>query len=71
MMVYSHRFQGLIQQLVVELELDVILSDENSPVSLRENEVTLNQVADMLNVSMKKVATDNGRVLFKFQKVAR
>jgi hypothetical protein len=70
-MVYSHRFQGMIQQLVVELGLDVILSDENSPISLRENEVTLNQVADMLGVSLKKVATDNGRVLFKFEKVAR
>jgi hypothetical protein len=61
----------MIQQLVVELGLDVILSDENAHISLRENEVTLNQVADMLGVTLKKVATDNGRVLFKFEKGAR
>jgi len=68
MIVYSHRFSGILQQVVVELGLDMILSDENSPVSLADNEAMLTDVANSLGVDMKKVAAANGSVLFKFQR---
>lgn len=68
MIVYSHRFSGILQQMVVELGLDMILSDENSPVSLADNEAMLNDVANGLGVDMKKVSAANGNVLFKFQR---
>ena len=68
MIVYSHRFSGIIQQMVVELGLDMILSDESSPVSLIDNESMLNDVANGLGVDMKKVVAANGCVLFKFQR---
>ncbi len=68
MIVYSHRFSGILQQVVVELGLDMILSDENSPVSLADNEAMLTDVANGLGVEMKKVAAANGSVLFKFQR---
>ena len=68
MIVYSHRFSGILQQVVVELGLDMILSDDNSPVSLLDNEAMLTDVANGLGVDLKKVAAANGSVLFKFQR---
>jgi len=68
MILYSHRLQSVLQQLVVELGLDLILSDDNSPVSLVDNEQMLNEVALALNVDVKKLAANNGSVLFRFQR---
>ncbi|MDX8346854.1 hypothetical protein SLH49_02540 [Cognatiyoonia sp. IB215446] len=68
MIVYSHRFSGIIQQMVVDLGLDMILSDQTSPVSLIDNETMLNDVANGLGVDMKKVVAADGSVLFKFQR---
>lgn len=68
MIVYSHRFSGILQQVVVELGLDMILSDETSPVSLLDNEAMLTDVANGLGVDLKKIAAANGSVLFKFQR---
>ncbi|NNE89050.1 MAG: hypothetical protein HKN27_13325 [Silicimonas sp.] len=68
MIVYSHRFSGVLQQLVVELGLDMILADSDSPVSLTDNEVMLTDVANGLGVDVKKVAASDGSVLFKFQR---
>lgn len=68
MIVYSHRFSSVLQQVVVELGLDLVLSDENSPVSLVDNEKMLNETAALLNVDVKKLAAKNGVVLFKFQR---
>lgn len=68
MIVYSHRFSGVLQQLVVELGLDMILTDENSPVSLADNEAMLSEVSAGMGVEMKKIAAANGSVLFKFQR---
>lgn len=70
MIVYSHRMSGVLQQMVVELGLDVILSDDNSSVSLSDNEAMLAEVADGLNIDVKKLAANNGSVLFKFQRRA-
>ena len=68
MILYSHRFSGIIQQMVVELGLDMILSDESSPVSLAANEAMLTEVAHSMGVDIKKVVASNGSVLFKFQR---
>lgn len=68
MIVYSHRMHGVLQQMVVELGLDVILSDDNSAVSLVDNEAMLSEVATGLNIDVKKLAANNGSVLFKFQR---
>ena len=70
MIVYSHRFSGVVQQMVVELGLEMVLSDNSSPVSLADNEATLKDVADGLGVDFKKIAAANGSVLFKFQRRA-
>ncbi|WP_299081351.1 hypothetical protein [uncultured Ruegeria sp.] len=68
MILYSHRLQGVLQQMVVELGLDLILSDDNSPVSLIDNEQMLTEVAAGVNVEVKKLAANNGAVLFRFQR---
>ncbi|MEO1678363.1 MAG: hypothetical protein AAFU80_09415 [Pseudomonadota bacterium] len=68
MIVYQHRFQGVLQQMVNELGLDVILADENSPVSLSDNEAMFTEVAQGLNIEVKKMAAKNGSILYKFQK---
>ncbi|MES0863678.1 hypothetical protein ABLN87_15105 [Ruegeria sp. SCPT10] len=70
MILYSHRLQGVLQQMVVELGLDLILSDDNSPVSLVDNEQTLTEVAAGMNIDVKKLAANNGSVLFRFQRKA-
>ncbi|WP_298935793.1 hypothetical protein [uncultured Ruegeria sp.] len=68
MILYSHRLQGVLQQMVVELGLDLILSDDNSAVSLIDNEQMLTEVAAGVNVEVKKLAANNGAVLFRFQR---
>lgn len=70
MIVYSHRFSGVLQQLVIELGLDLILSDGASPVSLKDNERMLTDVANGLGIDCKKLAAADGSVLFKFQRRA-
>ncbi|MFP7675469.1 hypothetical protein ACG74X_19135 [Marivita sp. S0852] len=70
MIVYSHRFSGVLQQMVLELGLDMVLSDDTSPVSLADNEAMLADVANGLGIELKKVAAANGSVLFKFQRRA-
>lgn len=70
MIVYQHRFQGVLQQMVNELGLDVILADENSHVSLSDNEAMFTEVAMGLGIEVKKMAAKNGSILYKFQKRA-
>ena len=48
MIVYSHRIHGVLQQMVNELGLDLILADENSPVSLADNESMFRPFAPVL-----------------------
>lgn len=68
MIIYSHRIHGVLQQMVVELGLDLILSDEHASVSLSSNEAVLVDVARGLNIEMKKMAASNGNILYKFQR---
>ncbi len=70
MIVYSHRIHGVLQQMVNELGLDLILADEHSPVSLADNEKMLTEVAQGLNIEVKKLAASNGSILYKFQRRA-
>lgn len=70
MIIYSHRIQGVLQQMVNELGLDLILADEHSKVSLADNEAVLSDVASALNIEMKKLAASNGSILYKFQRRA-
>ncbi len=58
MIVYSHRFQGVLQQVVIELGLVLTLSDTNSPVSLPENEQMLTDLAAMMSIELKKEVID-------------
>ncbi|MEM0934400.1 MAG: hypothetical protein AAF646_15050 [Pseudomonadota bacterium] len=68
MIVYSHRFAGVLQQLVIELGLDLVLSDGSSPVNLADNELMINDVANSLGIEVKKLAAADGSILFKFQR---
>ena len=70
MVLYSHRLNSILQQVVVELGLDLVLSDENSPLSLQDNEPMRKETAMMLNVDVKKLSAKNGSILFKFQRRA-
>ncbi|MEM7710552.1 MAG: hypothetical protein AAF264_07355 [Pseudomonadota bacterium] len=54
MIVYSHRFQGVLQHMVVELGLDLTLSDDNSPISLGENEQMLTDLAATMDIEFRK-----------------
>jgi hypothetical protein len=68
MILYSHRLHGVLQQMVGELGLDVIMADENSPVSLSDHESMLNDVAAGLNIEMKKLSGTNGSILYRFRR---
>jgi hypothetical protein len=68
MILYSHRISSVLQQLVIELNLDLILSDKASPVDLKDNETMLKEVANGLGIDVKKLAASDGSVLFKFQR---
>ncbi len=68
MIVYSHRLQAILQQLVLDLGLDLVLSDDNSQVSLVDNEQMLRDVAGGLNIELKKLSGNNGSILFRFQR---
>jgi hypothetical protein len=70
MILYSHRFSSVLQQLVIELGLDLILSDKTSPVNLKDNEMMLTEVANGLGIDVKKLAAADGSLLFKFQRRA-
>ncbi|MBM7069850.1 hypothetical protein [Actibacterium sp. 188UL27-1] len=54
MIVYSHRFQGVLQQVVLDLGLGLTLSDSNSPVSLKDNEIMFSDLANSMNIEMTK-----------------
>jgi len=68
MIVYSHRFSGVLQQMVVDLGLEMTLADDTSPVSLVENETMLSEVAAAAGVTMTRVPGSNGSIQFKFQR---
>ncbi len=57
MIVYSHRFQGILQQVVLDLGLELTLLDESSPVSLADNEQMLTDLAAMMNIDLHKRAS--------------
>ncbi|SFI52886.1 hypothetical protein [Jannaschia pohangensis] len=69
MIVYSHRFQGVLQQVVIELGLTLTLSDANSPVSLADNEQMLTDLSAMMNINLSKGVVD-GVQHFRFAKKA-
>ena len=54
MIVYSHRFQGVLQQVVLDLGLALTLSDSESPVSLKDNEIMFADLAKSMNIQMTK-----------------
>ena len=64
--VYSHRMQGILQQVVVELGLTLTLSDSGSDVSLSENDVMLTDLANMMSLELKK-SSANGFNVFTFR----
>ncbi|MEM8694035.1 MAG: hypothetical protein AAGG57_19460 [Pseudomonadota bacterium] len=67
MIVYSHRFQGVIQQVVLELGLELTLADSDSPVSLLDNEKMFSDLAVMMNVDLSKQMTGS-TTMFTFRK---
>lgn len=60
MIVYSHRFQGVLQQVVLDLGLSLTLNDETSPVSLSDNDQMLTDLAGMMNIAIQKNAVSGG-----------
>lgn len=48
--VYAHRLQGLLRQVVVDLGLTLTLTDESGEISLRENEQMFRDVAASMSL---------------------
>ncbi|WP_230374112.1 hypothetical protein [Pontivivens ytuae] len=44
----------VLQQLVVDLGLTVVVSDENTDLKLDQNEPTFREAADLLQLAMEK-----------------
>ncbi|MEM8870953.1 MAG: hypothetical protein AAGB10_11355 [Pseudomonadota bacterium] len=65
--VYSHRMQGILQQVVVDLGLALTLSDKGSDVQLAENEKMFSDLAMMMNVEFKRDQA-NGVTIFTFRR---
>lgn len=49
---YSHRLKNVLQHTVRELGLTVSLTDENTPVSLADNEAMIRETAAMLRIQL-------------------
>lgn len=67
MIVYSHRFQGVLQQIVLDLGLEMSVSDANSSVSLADNDKMLTDLAAMMNISVSKDA-QGGHTRYTFRR---
>ncbi|MEL6678429.1 MAG: hypothetical protein AAFQ51_06955 [Pseudomonadota bacterium] len=65
--IYSHRMQGVIQQCVKELGLTLTLSDENTDLSLAENEKMFQEVCMIMGVTVQK-HDDGERCVLIFKK---
>lgn len=64
--IYSHRIQGVLQQVVKDLELTLTISDADCPISLKDNHELFLGLADMLNVEF--IANEqNGVSIFTFR----
>ncbi len=59
MIVYSHRFRTVLQQVVLDLDLALTLTDAESPVSLQDNEAMLSELATSMNIQVRKHVGDN------------
>lgn len=49
---YSHRLKSVLQHTVRELGLTISLTDENTPLSLAENEAMIRETAAMLRIQV-------------------
>lgn len=49
---YSHRLKTIIQHTVVDLGVQLTITDENASISLRENEAVLQEVAALMRVAL-------------------
>lgn len=65
MIVYGHRLQQFLKQGVVELGLTVELTDEQSRISLADNEHLFRQAADQLAIECR-VEREGGRARLVF-----
>ena len=65
LIVYAHRVQQFLKQGVVELGLTVELTDEQSPISLADNEQVFRQAADLLAIDCHVESEGNrARLIF-------
>ena len=65
--VYSHRMQTIMQQVVVDLGLTLTLSDAGAPISLKENEQMFRDLAGIMMLDMK-VDSAGDVTIFTFRK---
>ena len=62
MIFYSHRLHGVLQQIVIDLGIEMSISDAHAPVSLADNDKMLNDLAAMMNISLAKDMQGNGTI---------
>ena len=65
--VYSHRIQGVLQQIVNELGLTLTLSDKGADIALQDNDKMFEDVAAILGLDLKRDVS-NGVAIYTFRK---
>lgn len=57
---YAHRLQGIVRQVVLDLGLTLTLTDETSKISLKDNEQLFRDLATSMGVAMDMRAEGDG-----------
>ncbi|WP_152541090.1 hypothetical protein [Sulfitobacter noctilucae] len=57
---YSHRLKTVLQHSMRELGLTLSMTDENSALSLGENEAMIGETAALMGINVQIELTDSG-----------
>lgn len=57
---YSHRLKTVLQHTVRELGLTLSITDENTNLSLADNEAMIRETASLLGIKVQFERTENG-----------
>lgn len=65
-LIYSHRIQGVLQQVVKDLKLTLTISDADCPISLKDNYEMFSGLAEVLEIEF--IANEqNGVHIYTFR----
>ena len=64
---YSHRLKNVLQHTVRELGLTLSITDENSSVSLAENEAMIRETAELMGIQVQFETTNEATYVTFFK----